>query len=113
MSFNIRARFEPLHTVGFASIGATYTAIGNPYEFPVRIWHLQNLTDVILTFSDDGIHDKLVLPPNGFLLLDLTTNKTLDREGFSFAQGDSFYVKQNGVPTSGAVYLTLIYGARS
>ena len=41
MSLAIRARFEPLRTLGFAAIGAAYmgvgTSLGNPISRPFRL----------------------------------------------------------------------------
>lgn len=109
-SLAIRLRADNLRSLGFASIIPTYVAIGSPMSFPIRIFHLQNLTDETLTFSFDGVHDHLVLPTNGFILLDITGNKTRE-QGFFLAEGDTIYVKENGIPTTGAVYLSTFYGS--
>lgn len=112
MSANLAQRigFETARSVGFASIGAGYIGIGTAITNPARIVFLQNLTDVTLWFSDDGINDKFPLPANGFLLLDVTTNRADTGGALYLAQGERLYVKQLGVPTSGAVYLSVIYG---
>ena len=109
MSLAIRLRAETVRTLGFASIGVAYMGIGAAMAHPIRIFHLQNLTDALLTFSFDGINDHLVLPGNAFILLDVTSNKTITT-GFFLSEGDRIYVKQNGVPTTGAVYLSVFYG---
>lgn len=109
-SLSIRLRADDLRSLGFASITPTYTAIGSPMSFPIRIFHLQNLTDETLMFSFDGIDDHLVLPASGFILLDITGNKTRE-QGFFLAEGDTIYVKELGNPTSGSVYLTTFYGS--
>jgi hypothetical protein len=110
MSLAIRLRAETLRTVLFGSISGTYMGIGTAFNHPIRIFHLQNLTDQLLIFSFDGINDTLALPSNGFLLLDVTSNKTI-QQGFFLADGDRIYVKDNGTPaTTGAVYLSVFYG---
>ncbi len=109
MSLSIRLFPEVLRSLGFASIGAAYMGIGSPFNNAIRIFHLQNLTDATLLFSWNGIDDHEILPPNGFLLLDVTSNKTIST-GCFFAEGVRIYVKQSGVPTSGSVYLSAYYG---
>jgi hypothetical protein len=61
-------------------------------------------------FSFDGIDDHFPLASSGYLLLDITANKTRE-SGFFIAEGDRLYVKEVVTPTSGAVYFTSFYGA--
>ena len=104
----INIKFEPLRSRAFGSINGTYSAIGTPFSNPCRILLIQNQTDVLLTFSDDGVTDNLVLPAGGFILLDVTSNKTSTGGAAYFAQGTVFWVK--GAPTSGSVYVSVLYG---
>lgn len=108
-ALSVRMLPLPLRTLAFGSITASYVAIGNAFEFPVRIIYLQNLTDVTLKFSFDGVTDHLVLPTNGFILLDVTANKNMP-QGFSIAQGTKIYVTRIGTPSTGSVYLSAFYG---
>jgi len=108
----IRLVPESVRSLAFGSIGAGYTGIGTAIVNPVRMFHIQNLTDVTLMFSYDGVNDHFPLPPNGFLLLDITANKSRDH-GFYLAEGTRVYVKEVGTPTSGSVYLTVYYGSIS
>jgi hypothetical protein len=72
---------------------------------------VQNLTDTNVMFSLDGVNDHFPLPVNGFLVLDITANKTVDT-GFFIAEGQRLYVKELlAAPSSGAVYFTVFYGA--
>ena len=110
MSLAIKALFEPVRSIGFAAIQVGYTGIQTALNFPTRIIFVQNFTNATLMFSFDFIHDHFPLPPNSFLLLDLSSNKTLET-GYFIAKGDRLYVKQLGVaPTSGSVYFTALYG---
>lgn len=109
MSLAIRLRAETLRSLGFASIGATYMGIGSPFLHPIRIFELQNLTDALLLFSFDGINDHIALPAQGFILLDVTANKTIT-SGFFLAEGDRVYVKESETPTTGSVYVTAFFG---
>jgi hypothetical protein len=61
-------------------------------------------------FSFDGFHDHFPLASESFLLLDLSSNKTLNT-GYFIAKGDRLYVKTMGAaPASGSVYFTALYG---
>lgn len=104
------AVFEELRSLAFGSISSSYAIIGTVFANPVRIVYVQNLTDVTLIFSNDGVTDHVCLPAQGFILLDLTANKTVD-SGFYFDRFTGFYVKDTGSAAStGSVYLTAIYG---
>jgi hypothetical protein len=110
MNLAIRLVPEPVRTIAAGSIGVGYSLIGSTgFENPCRIFYLQNLTDATLMFSFNGVDDHFPLLSNSFLLLDITSNKTVDVGAF-IAQGQPVYVKQVGVPTGGAVYLTVFYG---
>lgn len=101
----IRLKMAELQTLPNGSISGTYAALGT-FDRPAQAFFLQNLTDVIITFSDDGTTDGLVLPSNGFLILDIGSNRGI-RNTLSMAKGVTFYAK--GSPTSGSVYLSYWY----
>lgn len=109
MSLDIRLNADPLRSLAFGSIGAGYMGVGTAVSQPVRILFLQNLTDATLMFSFDGIDDHFPLPDNGYLLLDITANKTIGT-GFFLAEGQRLYVKRIGIPTEGSVHFTVFYG---
>jgi len=109
MSTAIRFKPEPLRSLAFGSIGAGYTAIGTALDNPTRIFFLQNLTDETLMFSFGGLEDHLVLSAGGYLLIDVTANKSMSH-GFYIAENERIYVKQVGAPSTGAVYLSTVYG---
>lgn len=109
MAYGVRAIFDPLRSLAFGSIGASYAAIGTALTRPARLIKIDNLTDATLLFSIDGTSDHTVIPANGFLLLDIATNQE-DTQGFEIATGTSFYVKESGTPTSGSVYVTVVVG---
>ncbi len=110
MSSNLAIRLlaEPLRSLAFGSISGTYAGIGTSFANPCRIMHILNTTDVVLTFSMDGVNDHFVVAPNGFILLDITTNKTQVGGSLVISQGQRIYVK--GSPTLGSVYLAVFYG---
>jgi len=109
-SLAIRIIPEPLRSLAFGSISGTYMGIGTALIAPSRIFMVQNLTDQQMTFSLDGTNDHFTLPSEGFILLDLTANKTVVQGAF-IAEGTRVYVKETGSsPTLGAVYVTTFYG---
>lgn len=108
---SIRLVPETLRNLAAASIGAAYMGVGSAFENPVRILNIQNLTDANVIFSFDGINDHVILPSNGFILLDITANKEDQRGTLYIAQGTRIYAKEEDVtPTSGSVYVTAFYG---
>lgn len=110
MSLALRAKFETLRTLGHVAIGAGYQGVGTALNFPARIIFVQNMTDVTLMFSFDGVNDHFPLADGSFMLLDLSSNKTLET-GYFIAKGDRLYVKHLGVaPVSGDVYFSVVYG---
>ena len=108
----IRLLFEPVRSLAYTSVASGYTAIGTPLVYPARQIFVQNDTDVTLMFSIDGVNDHFPLPTSGFLLLDITSNKTHE-QGFYIGQGTTFYVKEVGSPSTGTVYVSVMYGKPS
>lgn len=108
-----RLQFEPLRSLGFASIGGAYTQIGVASVHSSRVIYLQNLTDANVMISfDPTIGDTLPLAANGFFLLDITSNQA-GINGFHQGKDVAFWVKTLGAaPTSGSVYVTTFFGTR-
>ena len=110
MSLAIKALFEPLRSLGFASVGAAYVGVGTSLTHPARIIFIQNFTDAPLMFSFDGVNDHFPIAAESFVLIDLSSNKTLDT-GYFIAKDSRLYVKELGAaPSSGSVYFTALYG---
>lgn len=109
----IRMEWEPLRSLDALSIpSGTYVNgnIGGPMLHPIVQFKIDNLTDVTLVFSNDGINDKFIIPSNGFFLSDIASNQTSAGQGLYLAKGDSIYVKVlSTAATSNAVYLTVTY----
>lgn len=55
MSFTTRAMIDALRTLAFGSIGATYTAIGMPFEYQARIICFTNTTNEDVLFGTPGL----------------------------------------------------------
>lgn len=104
---------EAVRTLGFGSISGAYMGVGTPLENPSRIILIQNFADEAVMVSFDGLTDHLPVAASGFVLLDITANKTVT-QGFYIAEGTRFYVKElDTTPTSGSVYISSFYGIDS
>lgn len=110
MSRSIRLVPETARSLAAGSIGAAYMGVGTSFTKPIRMLLIQNLTDESLMFSFDGVNDHLPLPTDGYILLDVTSNKARE-DGLYFAEGTRIYVKEISTPTTGSVYVTTFYGA--
>lgn len=91
-----------------------YSGVGIAFTSPVRIFHLQNLTDSTLMFSYNGVNDHFPLASQSFIVLDVTANQAL-MQGFFMAQGQRLYVRDMvaegyNAPTIDAVWLTAYVG---
>lgn len=108
MAYPKKAIIDPIRSAAFGSIGATYTAVGDSIESPIRIISITNLTDHPIYFSDDGVNDKFILPAGAGKVFDITTNRT-NQENLFLSQGFYCYLKHAGVaPTSGSAYIEII-----
>ena len=112
---NIKAKYEPLKTLGFAAIGANFAGIvtmagaATSVEHPARIYHIVNNTDKDLLFSWDGIDPFVLIRAGSSFTDDLCANQALT-SSLVLSEGSRLYVKHNGAaPTSGSIYLTICY----
>ncbi len=103
----IRILPEVLRSLAFGSISGTYAGLGTPFLNADRILDITNDTDVLLTFSVDGVSDYFVVGPRSYKIIDFTANATSQGGAASMASGTRIYVK--GAPTVGSVYLTVWY----
>ncbi len=110
-SYNLAVRLaaEPLRSLAFGAISGTYAGLGSALANPCRQFILNNNTDVLLTFSLDGVNDHFVLASNSQLIDDVGSNSLLPGGSWNMAQGTRLYVK--GAPTLGAVYFSVFYGS--
>lgn len=108
-NLSVRLAAEPLRSLAFGAIGAGYMGIGTAFANPIRIIHVTNTTDVVLTYSFDGVTDHFIVAPSGFILLDVMMNSSASGGAWNIAQGTRVYVK--GAPTEGNTYLAVFYGA--
>ncbi len=77
---------------------------------PARIYKIDNLTDQLLLFSMDGATNHWALPPNGFLLIDLATNKgTPNTAALPSGYGCYVIAPTSTLPTVGQVYFSYMF----
>jgi hypothetical protein len=105
----VRLLCETLRTLAFGSVSGTYARLGTPFLNPARLMYIVNTTDVLLTFSLDGVNDHFVVASNAYLIVDVTTNRSDTGGALAISQGQQIYVK--GSPSLGSVYLSVFYGA--
>ena len=106
-----RAYIDTIRTLGFASISGAYAAVGTAFTVAPRIICITNNTAGDMYFTDNTSVDKLFVKAGTFKLFDLTANIVPEKDdSFVMAEGTIIYVKQITAPTSGAVYIELIYG---
>jgi len=101
---------DEIRTVAFGGISGTYAPVGSPQAFQARIICFTNTTNADVFFSMDGSTNQLIVPAGSFKLFDITTNhRPVNQDDFVFANGTQWYVKQVSAPTSGSVYLEIVY----
>lgn len=106
-----RAAMEELRSIGFASISASYAAIGTQTDNPIRLFCITNDTQGDMILSLDGVTDHFFLKAGSFKLFDVQSNMTPSIESsFVFSTGTQFFVKQVTAPVSGSVYVEVLYG---
>lgn len=108
MAYGTRANFDALRELAFGSISGSYAAIGTALTVHGRVIKITNGTNAPMYISTDGVNDQDKIPANGFVLYDFSTNKIRD-DGLFIPVGTVFYVKQDTAPTSGSVWVTVVY----
>jgi hypothetical protein len=103
MTLSNRLEWETLRTIDSATFTGAYQKIGPPLVHPSYILKVINNSNVIVTFSDDGVTDIDVLPADSFFLYDQDTSDLPT----AVAANTQFYVK--GAAGVGLVYLVSIY----
>ncbi len=112
--FTNQAKVDALRTLAFGGISGSYAVVGTPQSYPARIICFTNTTNADVIFSMNGTTDQLIVPAGSFKLFDITTNhRPVGQDDFCFATGTQWYVKQVSAPTSGSVYLEIVYAQPS
>jgi hypothetical protein len=110
---SIRVRYEPLRSVVYSTVSASYEPVGLPFANPVRILKVTNLTNQNVLISLNGIDDHDIVAAGGFFLYDYSSNKANAAGLLEQPQGDRIYVKApSTLPTVGNVYVTVVYASQ-
>lgn len=108
-----RVYFDTLRTLGFASISATYAAVGTATTVEPRIMCITNDTDAGMIFSTSSTNatGNFYIPKGSYRLFDFTANMNPQSDdSFVLPKNTTIYVKQAAAPTTGAVYVEYAYG---
>lgn len=100
---------EPLRTAVYSDITGTLTALGDPYANPVRIYFFTNNTDAVIYVSWNGTDNMFAVIPGNSITIDVCANQS-NPDGLYIGTGDSTYIAYATAPTTGSVYLSLVYG---
>jgi hypothetical protein len=112
---SVHVRFEELRSLPAGAINKnTFTPIGLPFEYPVRILKITNLTDEDLYFSFNGETAQDVIASRGFCLYDYGSNRAKQPGFFEQAARTNIFVKAiSAAPTVNSVHVTVIYASRN
>jgi hypothetical protein len=106
------AGYEDLRSLAFGGISGVYAAVGTPFENPVRMLKVTNLTDADLLISFNGVTDKDVIAAGSAFIYDYASNKAEPGGGLEQPAFQRLYVKQaTAAPTLKSVYVTVIYAS--
>jgi len=105
-----RAYFEPIKTIAFGAISATYATVGPVTGKEVRVFCITNNTQGDLFFTTDASIDQMFLAAKSYRLYDVQANMNTQKDdSYVLSVGTQFSVKQITAPISGAVYIECIY----
>lgn len=108
--FTTKAYVDTLRTLANGGIGASYAVVGAAFTYQARIICFTNTTNSDVLFSMDGVTDHLIVPAGSFKLFDITMNhRPVNMDDFCFAIGTQWYVKYVSAPSSGSVYIEVVY----
>lgn len=113
MYASIKALFAPIRRKEWDTIGADYTVLGEAISHIARLVNFDNLTNSTLMISHDGVNDHIVLPARSGKVFDIATNTSVTTGTGRFGSPIhlQWFVKYiDGAPTTGACYLTVLYG---
>ena len=105
-----RAFIDEIRTLGFAGISGAYAVVGAPLDYPARLVCFSNNTMGDLFFTDDVTKDKIFVKSGSFKLFDVQSNINPQFDDkYVLPVNTQFYVKQLTAPTSGDVYIEVLY----
>jgi hypothetical protein len=107
-----RIRFEPIRSLAFGSISGAYAKVGTPFVNAVRCIIVDNFTNANMTISFDGINDHMVVFSSSSKIIDYASNRVGPVDQLEQSAGTQVYVKQTtGAPSSGSIYVSVVYAS--
>lgn len=110
---SVCALFEPLRLLNYDEIGIGYTRIGDEVSVPaIQIW-FDNLTNVHLAVSHNGVVPHLTIASRSSKVIDITANSaTTSGSGIlCYPANTQWFVSYiYDVPTSGFLSMSVLYG---
>jgi hypothetical protein len=104
------AQFDAIRTLGFAAISPAYANVGVVTAHPVRWCCITNNTAGDLYFTTNTVRDEIFIAKGSNKVIDIQTNQNAQFDDqYVLPIGTQFSVKQITAPTSGAVYIEVLY----
>lgn len=101
---------DTIRTLAFGGISGTYAVVGTPTTDATRLICFTNNTNGDVFFSNDGVNDQLFVAAGSFKLFDVCSNRDDVNGVYLLSSHMQWYVKQSTAPTSGAVFIEVLYG---
>lgn len=107
-----RVKFENLRSLAFGSISGTFAEVGPIFANPARLLKIDNSTDANVIISFDGVNNHVFIPAISSVLFDYASDRVGPEDRLEQPVGTPVYVKQeSGAPTSGHIYVSLLFAA--
>lgn len=108
----VKAQWENLRSIAYSDVGSSYTAVGDPFLYPSRLFKIYNSTNQDLYISNDGINDKDIVPATSSFIYDFASDKSNQGGTLDLPANTTIYVLYpSSAPTSGNVYVSTIYAS--
>lgn len=102
-------RFAPMLSIASGSITASYTTLGTVTQ-PGRLVTFINDTDADVLISFNASDDNIFLQAGSGQIFDFETNAVDSQNNFALAVNTVVSIKYaSGAPTTGSVYVELVY----
>jgi hypothetical protein len=108
MAYTNQLLYEPLRSIDSATFTGSFLPLGTPLLHPSALIKIVNTSSVLVTISIDGVTAVDVVPANGFVLYDVTSDSPPQASnGIFVPQHRQYYV--SGTASTGLVYLVVQY----
>ena len=105
-----KVQFDSIRTLAFGSISGTYASVGGVTAVRARMACITNNTDADMYFTIDTAVNQIIVPAGSFKLWDFQSNmNNRNDDVYVLEIGVQFSVKQISAPSSGDVYIELVY----